>query len=124
MNRVCISGRLLKEPELKNLNNNNAVCTFFIANNVHFGNNKKTGFYKCVAWGNVGKIVAEHAKTGTKLFIAGRLDQRWYEDKNGNSVNDVSIIVEQFDFGARSEDNEDQVPGKIDAGEETEDITF
>ena len=101
MNRVCINGRLIKEPELKSLDNNNAVCTFFIANDVHFGTNKKTGFYKCTAWGNIGKIISENAKTGTELFITGRLEYHKYEDKNGNTVNEVSIVVEQFDFGAK-----------------------
>jgi single-strand DNA-binding protein len=102
MNKVCINGRLIKDPELKPLENNNVVCTIFIANDVHFGTNKKTGFYKCTAWGNIGKIISENAKTGTELFITGRLDYHKYEDKNGNTVNDVSIVVEQFDFGAKT----------------------
>lgn len=101
MNKVCINGRLIKDPEFKPLENNNAVCTFFIANDVHFGTNKKTGFYKCTAWGNIGKIISENAKIGTELFITGRLDYHKYEDKNGNTINDVSIVVEQFDFGAK-----------------------
>ena len=101
MNRVCINGRLIKEPEAKELENNNYLCTFFIANDVWFGQNKKTGFYKCTAWGNIGKIIAEHAKTGTEVFITGRLEQHRYEDDKGNTFYDVSIIVEQFDFGGR-----------------------
>ena len=101
MNKICINGRLTKDPELKPLENDNSLCSFFIANDVHFGNNKKTGFYRCTAFGNIAKIIADHAKKGTELFISGRLDQRRYEDKDGKSVNDVSIIIDQFDFGAK-----------------------
>ncbi len=111
MNKICINGRLIKEPELKPLENDNSLCTFFIANDVYFGTNRKTGFYRCTAWGNLGKIIAEHAKTGTELFISGRLDQYTYENENGNTIYDVSIVVEHFDFGAKaasaSEDGEE-----------------
>jgi single stranded DNA-binding protein len=98
MNKVCINGRIIKETSLKELENNNALCTFFIANDVHYGNNKKTGFYKVTAWGNQARIIAEHAKVGSELFITGRLDQYTYEDDNKKTVYDVSIVLEHFDF--------------------------
>ncbi len=102
MNKVCINGRLIKEPEGKELENKNYLCTFFIANDVWFGQNKKTGFYKCTAWSQLGKIIAEHAKAGTEIFITGRLEQHRYDDDKGNTIYDVSIIVEQFDFGGKT----------------------
>ena len=101
MNKIHISGRLIKEPVLKELENNNAVCTFFIANDVHFGSNKKTGFYKVTAWGQQARIIAGHAATGSELFITGRLEQHRYENEKGDTVYDNSIVVEQFDFGSR-----------------------
>lgn len=107
MNKVCISGRLIKNPDLKPLENNNFLCTFFIANDVWFGSNKKTGFFKCTAWGTLGKIIAENATIGTELFITGRLEQYRYDDDQGNTVYDNSIVVEQFDFGAKSVNSEE-----------------
>ncbi len=102
MNKIHINGRLVKDPLLKELENNNAVCNFFIANDVHFGANKKTGFYKVTAWGNNARIIAGHAATGTELFITGRLEQSRYENEKGEIVYDTGIVVEQFDFGART----------------------
>ena len=102
MNKVHINGRLIKDPALKELENNNAVCTFFIANDVHFGANKKTGFYKVTAWGHQARIIAEHAATGSELFITGRLEQYRYDNEKGETVYDNSIVVEQFDFGSRA----------------------
>ena len=101
MNRLSINGRLTLAPVLKELDNNNAQCTFFIANDIHFGANKKTGFFKVTAWGQQARIIAEHAKVGTELFISGRLEQYRYEDEKGKTVYDNSIVVEQFDFGSR-----------------------
>lgn len=106
MNKIMINGRLIKEPEGKDYENKNYLCTFFIANDVWFGQNKKTGFYKCQAWGQLGKIIFENAKTGTELFITGRLEQYRYEKDEGDTVYDNYIVVEQFDFGARVEGDE------------------
>ena len=99
MNKVCINGCIIKETSLKELENNNALCTFFIANDVHYGSSKKTGFYKVTAWGNQAKLIAAHGKVGSELFITGRLDQYTYEDDQGKTVYDTSIVLEQFDFG-------------------------
>ncbi len=38
---------------------------------------------------------------GTELFITGRLDQYRCENEKGDTVYDVSVQVEQFDFGGR-----------------------
>ena len=103
MNKVLLNGRLIKDPEGKELEKNNYLCTFFIANDVWFGQNKKTGFYKCQAWGQLGKIITENAKTGTELFITGRLEQYIYENDKGETVYDNYVVVEQFDFGAKSQ---------------------
>lgn len=102
MNKVMLNGRLIREPEGKEMEKNNFLCTVFIANDVWFGQNKKTGFYKCQAWGQMGKIIAENAKTGTEIFITGRLEQYRHDDEKGGTVYDNYIVIEQFDFGARS----------------------
>ena len=102
MNSVCINGRIIKEPGLQELENNNALCTFFIANDVHHGSGKKTGFYKVTAWGNQAKLIAAHGRVGSELFITGRLEQHTYTDENGRTVYDTGIVLEQFDFGHKS----------------------
>ena len=100
MNKLCINGRLVRDPELKNLENNNSLCTFFIANDVYAGGNKKTGFYKCTAFGKVAQNIAEYAQTGRELFITGRLEQYSYADQAGKKNTMTSILVDQFDLGA------------------------
>ena len=98
MNKLSINGRLVKDPKLIVFKNNVTLCTFYIANDLFFGSSKKTGFYKCKAWGKTGKVISELAKTGTEMTIVGRLNQHKYENRDGKTINDVSIIVEQFSF--------------------------
>ena len=41
---------------------------------------------------NKARIIAEHAKTGSELFITGRLDRYTYEAENKKTVDDdISI---------------------------------
>ena len=102
MNKVMINGRLIREPETQEMDNGNFRCVVFIANDVYQGQNKETGFYRVNAWGKVGRVVAEHCRTGTEIFVTGRLEYRAYEGRDGSTVHDVGIVMEQFDFGARS----------------------
>ncbi len=102
MNKVCISGRLVRDPSVHSFQNQNQLTTIFIANNIYYGDNEKTGFFKVNVWGNLGKIIAEHCKTGTKLFVTGRLEQSQYQNEDGKTIYDVSINMEHFDFGERS----------------------
>ncbi len=101
MNKLSINGRLIKDPKLIVFKNNATLCTFYIANDLFFGSSQKTGFYKCKAWGKAGKVIAEQAKTGTELTIVGRLNQHKYENRDGQTISDVCIIVEQFSFGSK-----------------------
>jgi len=98
MNKICLSGNLTSDPILTEHENDVTRCTMFVANNVYFGDSKTTGFYRVTAWGKLAKIVSEKCKTGTKVFITGRLEQYRYEDENGKTIYDNSIVMEQFDL--------------------------
>ena len=51
MNKICISGRLVKDCEMRFTQNNKAVTRFTIANDIGFGENKKTNFVNIVLFG-------------------------------------------------------------------------
>ena len=64
----------------------------------------QTSFINCVAWGKVGEIIAQYVKKGSPLLVSGRLDQRSYEDKDGNKRTAFEVVVEDFNFvGGRSD---------------------
>ena len=99
MNKVCLSGRLIKDPIFQPLKNNNSLCVIFIANNEYYGENARVGFYKVKVWGKLAEVVKNHCRTGVEIFLSGRLEQWRYEDENGKTVYDNSIVMEQFNFG-------------------------
>ena len=60
-----------------------------------------------MAWGKVGEIIAQYTNKGTPLLVSGRIEQRSYEDKDGNKRQAVDVVVEDFNFigGGRGDDN-------------------
>lgn len=96
MNKVCLSGRLVSDPIYKKYDNGIERCSMIIANNVFFGKKKTVGFYKVISWGKKAELVKNYLKTGTEVYITGRLDQYRYEDENGKAKYDVSVILEEF----------------------------
>ncbi len=96
MNKVFLSGRLVRDPELKIFNHSTSLCTFYIAGENNPRKSEKSGLYKCTAWGKPGRSLAYHAEKGSVIMVTGRLHQKKAEDKNGNTVYEVNIIVENF----------------------------
>ena len=46
----------------------------------------------------MGETIAQYAKKGSGVLVSGRLNQRSWEDKQGNKRSSVEIVVEDFNF--------------------------
>src|SRR5690606_4715477 len=84
---------------------------------------EQTSFINCVAWGKAGEIIAQYTSKGSALLVSGRLEQRSYDDKDGNKRQAVEVVVEDFNFvGSRgdSSDNSSPAPTNNGGGNEPE----
>jgi single-strand DNA-binding protein len=115
INRVVLIGRLVKDPDLRYTQSGSSVASFSVANNrtyVSSGEKKEiVSYFNCVAWGKLGELIVQYTKKGHRIGIEGRLQQRSWEDQNGNKRSTVEVIVENFQFltpkGAGQESGED-----------------
>jgi single-strand DNA-binding protein len=102
LNHVTIIGRLTRDPDLRYTQSGTAVCSFSIANNKTYvtGGEKKeqVSYFNCVAWSKLGETITEYCKKGNRIGIEGRLQQRSWEDNNGNKRSAVEIVVESIQF--------------------------
>lgn len=102
LNRVVLIGRLVKDPELRHTQNGQSIANFSIANNRSYsvsGERREfTSFFNCIAWGKLGEIIVQFCKKGKQIAVDGRLQQRSWEDQNGNKRSTVEIVVENFQF--------------------------
>lgn len=106
INQVVLIGRLVRDPELKHTQGGKSVCSFSIANNRSYatGGEKKeqVSFFNCVAWAKPGEIIAEYMRKGQQIAVEGRLQQRSYDDNDGNKRQIVEIVVDNFQFLSRA----------------------
>lgn len=113
-NKVILMGNLTRDVEVRTTPNGQSVANFSLAVSRNWKGQdgqqqEQTSFINCVAWGKVGEIIAQYTSKGSALLVSGRLDQRSYEDKEGNKRQAVEVVVEDFNFtgggGNRSDDN-------------------
>lgn len=98
INNVIIFGRLTADPQPKTTSNGISYCLFSIANEVGYGDNKRTNFFRCNAWRGTADVICKYLHKGSQIGIAGQLMQNTYEDKEGNKRDSVDIMVETLQF--------------------------
>lgn len=80
MNRVLLTGRLTRDPELRSLPNGKTVTQFSIATNEYRGGAEKAEFHAVVTWDRLAEICAQYLGKGQLVAIEGRLQTRQWED--------------------------------------------
>lgn len=103
LNRVCIMGRLTKDPELRRTQTGTAVTSFTLAVDDDFkdkqSGERKTNFLNFVAWRNTAEFVCQYFAKGRMAIVDGRLQTRKWEDKDGNKRTAVEVVADSVYFG-------------------------
>lgn len=140
MNKTILVGRLTKDPEMKYLQSGSACVQFSLAvNYVYTQNNERkeqVSFFNCVLWGEKRcEPFVKYTQKGAKIGVIGRLQQRSWDDQNGNKRSAVEVIVEDYYFlqtkrqdgGGAPSDDQPPLPGSAPADDNPfsdEDIPF
>lgn len=98
INTVALQGRITNEPELKHTQNNVPVCSFTIANDTGFGDNKKTNWIDCVAWRSTAEFICKYFTKGQEIALHGALQTRTWEDNQGNKRKTTEVVVSEVSF--------------------------
>ena len=102
-NKVILMGNLTRDIEMRTTPSGQTVANFSLAVSRSWKGQdgqtqEQTSFINCVAWGKPGEIIAQYVKKGDALLVSGRLDQRSYDDKDGNKRQAIEVNVEDFNF--------------------------
>ncbi len=97
-NSVRLIGHLGDNPKVKQLENGRKVANFSVATNETYvdaaGNRKtETTWHRLVAYGQTAGITEKYLVKGSEVAIEGRLTNRTYEDKNGDTHYMNEIVV-------------------------------
>jgi single-strand DNA-binding protein len=98
MNKVTIIGRMVKDPELKfTPGNGTAVTTLTLAVDRR---KKEDGadFIPVVVWGKQAENTAQYTTKGSLLAVAGRIQVRTYDAKDGSKRYVTEVVAEEVQF--------------------------
>lgn len=113
MNKVCLVGRLVKDPTCEYVNTNNgnvARARFTIAVDRSFVSSNQDGrntadFISVVAWRKQAENIAKFQKKGNQIAVDGRIQVDSYPGKDGNTVWSTYVIADSIQFLDRKGDN-------------------
>lgn len=98
MNKVILTGRLTRDPEVRYSQSGKAVARLSIAVNRAFSKDQ-ADFFNMTAWDKQAEFCGRYMKKGTSVVVEGRIENDNYEDKNGVKHYGVRIQVERIEFG-------------------------
>jgi single-strand DNA-binding protein len=98
MNQVALVGNITNDPELRYTQSGAALANFTVAVSHRSNHNGEwqdvnDGFFRCTAWRSVAENGAHTLKKGMRVFVAGKLVQRSWQDDAGNKRHTVEIQV-------------------------------
>lgn len=103
LNKVLLMGNITRDPELKFMPNQTAVCDFGLAvNRTWTGQDgvkkEEVTFVDCSCFGKTAEILSKYKKKGDPLFVEGRLKLDQWEAQDGSKRSKMRVIVENFQF--------------------------
>lgn len=113
LNRVCLVGRLGRDPELRFLPSNTAVCSFSIAVGEKWKGkdgqvNERTNWIDCEAFAGLGETINKYLRKGSQVAIEGRLRMDEWQDKDGKKRTKLKVVIDGFTFCGGRQDGQGQ----------------
>lgn len=101
INRVVLTGRPTKDPELRSTKSGANVCSLTLAVDRNFKNKngeREADFISCIAWQKTAEVMSKYVKKGSVIGVDGRIQTRSYDNRDGQRVYVTEVVVEDFSF--------------------------
>jgi single-strand DNA-binding protein len=109
VNKVLLTGRLTRDPELRSLASGSSVATFAVATNEFRGNGKERAeFHNVVVWDRLAQVCGQYLGKGQQVAIEGRLQTRQWDDDRGTRHWKTEVVATSVEMlsGRRKRDYE------------------
>ena len=98
INSVILTGRLTREPEVRETAGGMAVCSFTLAVDDGFGEKKHTSFIPVKVFGKTAENCGKYLAKGRLCGVQGKIQTGSYEKKDGSKVYTTDVIADKVDF--------------------------
>ena len=106
LNQIILVGRLVQDPEIKELENGMRISYITLAVPRSFKNSDgiyETDFINCIVWNNIADNVKEFCTKGDIVGVKGRIQTKQEEDKTI-----IEIVAEKVTFLSSKKENEEE----------------
>ena len=101
MNIVILTGRLGKDPEVKQLDDGLTITKFSFATSEYVKGEEQTEWHNVVTFAKTAENVGKYLKKGSAANITGRIQTRKYETEAGETKYFTEIVANRVEFGAK-----------------------
>lgn len=106
LNKAILIGRLTADPQLRSTASGQAVATFSLATNREWTNKqgerqRDVQFHNIVVWGRQAEITSQFLKKGSLAMVEGHIQNRSWQDKQGQKRTTTEIVCDSIQFGPR-----------------------
>ena len=103
INKVIISGNLVRDPDARILENGTHLSKMSIANNQRYRDRngewqEKTCYVTVIAWRKTAELVGEFCRKGSPVLVEGELVYNSWEDRDGNQRSRLEINARRIQF--------------------------
>lgn len=102
MNKLIITGRLTRDPEVKAIGENNMVAKFTVAVNRNYKDkdgNRPADFIPCEAFGKTAEFISNYVTKGRLVEVDGEMRVDQYQNEEGENrtftkchVNSLNVL--------------------------------
>lgn len=109
-NKIIIVGYLGRDPELRYTPQGTPVCDFSIATTERKKDRSgefqdQTTWFRVNLWGKQAETASQYLTKGRQVYVEGRLSQREWQDKEGNTRTSLEVQGSTIQFlGSRGDE--------------------
>ena len=100
LNRVLLTARLTRDPELRHTPSGSAVCKLRVAFTTRTKDGEewgdKSNYLDVTVWGNQGESCATYLAKGRRIGIDGRLEFREWEAQDGTKRSAHEVVADSI----------------------------
>jgi single-strand DNA-binding protein len=130
VNKVILIGNLGKDPDLRYLPSGEPVAKFPLATGARWKDKngqmqERTDWHNIVVFKRQAEVCNEYLRKGSPVYIEGRIQNRSWEDKDGNKRYITEVVAQAVRMLGRKGEPEEEVPEEVaETKTEDEDLPF